>query len=58
MNKTIPLALTLVLLFGCLPQSSSAQPPNDVQRQMRRSVPQPSDYLTNNAQIKSLLKPA
>ncbi|MEI8373024.1 MAG: PDZ domain-containing protein [Planctomycetota bacterium] len=57
MNKTIPLALTLVLLFGCLPQSSSAQPPNDVQRQMRRSVPQPSDYLTNNAQIKSLLKP-
>ncbi len=57
MNKTIPLARILVLLFGCLAQSSIAQPPNDAPRQMRRSVPRPSGYLTNNAQIKSLLKP-
>jgi serine protease Do len=57
MNKTILRVLTLVLVLAVLAQTVLAQPPNDWRREMRRGAPRPSNYLKNNAQIKSLLKP-
>jgi serine protease Do len=56
MNKTLSLALTLILLFGIAQRMSLAQPPRPERRQLP-AVPRPSGYLKNNEQIKSLLKP-
>ncbi len=51
------LALTVILSLGVFAQTLLAQPPDRGRWQTRRGVPRPSDYLRNNDQIKSLLRP-
>ncbi len=49
--------LLLVLSLVLLARTLLAQPPERGRWQTRNAVPHPSDYLRNNAQIRSLLKP-